>query len=327
MGLPFLLVRHGSAAVPLLVGTGDVPGRLVGVDVVGLRVFDFEPGDAIAAVSVSPAAIYWGMEAQWARAAAPLRLASEASVRRFAPKGYRFAPMPSQLFADAPIITGYGEVRPALMRHRQEMPSIDTIRLSALFAVSTVRTSIEEAERSFDCFVELYERGGRQMEQVSVDDIRGCFRGLQNTKAKVFSEVAAYAPTIRKAIESGLKDRKLRRHLATETDLPTGLSLAKLSFTLALLGHDCVCLDARLLARMFDAKRRVEVEGSWGKTAAGRVSELSLRRYEAVEDSFLTGNPFYRASDPIGRARAQWLSWESVGGAAATHSVWLRVVS
>jgi hypothetical protein len=68
------------------------------------------------------------------------------------------------------------------------------------------------------------------------------------------------------------------------------------------------------------------VESGWGKSGS-RVSDLSLRRYEKVEESFLSGNPFYRAGDPVGRARAQWMSWESVGGKAATHSVWLKVVS
>lgn len=57
-----------------------------------------------------------------------------------------------------------------------------------------------------------------------------------------------------------------------------------------------------------------------------RVSELSLQRYEAVEDAFLAGNRYYRAADPIGRARAQWMAWESVGGKGATHSVWLNIV-
>ena len=63
----------------------------------------------------------------------------------------------------------------------------------------------------------------------------------------MFSEVAAYAPVIQQAIKSGLRHRDLRRHLVRETDLPTGLGVTKVSFTLALLGHDCVCLDGRLL--------------------------------------------------------------------------------
>ena len=63
------------------------------------------------------------------------------------------------------------------------------------------------------------------------------------------------------------------------------------------------------------------------RAAISHVTELGLKRYEQVENSFLARNPFYDPSDPIGRARAQWMSWESVGGKAATHSVWLNVVT
>jgi hypothetical protein len=112
-----------------------------------------------------------------------------------------------------------------------------------------------------------------------------------------------------------------------ETDLPVGLGVTKMSFTLALLGQDCVCLDARLLVRMFGSRdKATDVESGWGKSGS-HVSELSLTRYEKVEDAFLKGNPMYDAKDPIGRARCQWMSWESVGGQAAKHSVWLSVVS
>ena len=171
----------------------------------------------------------------------------------------------------------------------------------------------------------LYEARGRELPDIA--DIRNCFRGLQNTKSRMFHEVAEYAPVIQDAIVAGLRDRELRRFLVRETSLPAGLGVAKTSFTLALLGHDCVCLDARILGRIFGSvKKGVEVEGGWGKTGK-RVSELSLRRYEQVEDAFLAQNPFYDPGDPIGRARAQWMSWESVGKQAATHSVWLNVVT
>jgi hypothetical protein len=263
--------------------------------------------------------VFWGVDAEWAEI--ELRRAAEASPKRagrFAPRGQRFDPtiVPE---------SGFTAVETTLLRHRGMVPTIDTIRLSGLFAVSTVRTSIEQAEKSFNCFVELYEQHARQLP--TIPEIRGCFRGLQNSKSKMFSEVAGYAPIIQDGISRGLKDRALRRHLVRETDLPTGLGVSKASFTLALLGHDTVCLDARILVRMFGTRdKATEVEGGWGKSGH-RVSELALKRYEAVEDAFLSRNPFYRPEDPIGRARAQWMSWESVGGEAATHSVWMKVVS
>jgi hypothetical protein len=217
-------------------------------------------------------------------------------------------------------VTGYPEVRAQLLKHRAETPSIETIRLSAIFAGSTIMVGIEQAEKAFSCIADLFRQRGRQFP--TLEEIRGCILsiGLLEMRSRMYSEVAAWAPAAQSAIQRGLKDNALREFLVLSTDLPTGLSLAKVSFTLALLGHDCICLDARLLQRMYGAKGR-EVAKGWGKGG-----KLGLARYEAVEAAFLAGNPFYRVDDPIGRARAQWMSWEEVGGAAASHAVWLGVV-
>lgn len=245
------------------------------------------------------------------------------AIPRYAPRGYRFQPLEK----GSELWTGYPVVRRVLERHRSEIPSLDTVRLSGIFAVSTVRTSIDQAERSFDCFADLYARRGSK-DLPDLEAIKRCFRGLQNDKTEYFVEVAEYAPTILEAMSRGLRDRELRKVLATETRLPKGLGLAKLSFTLALLGQDTICLDSRLMERMFGAlEKRLKVEAGWRKNDAGRITEIGLKRYEKVEDAFLSGNPLYDPSDPIGRARAQWQSWESVGGEPATHSVWLRVVA
>jgi hypothetical protein len=322
MTLPFILLRSGPDVLPLFAGLDQ--GTLVGLTVPGGDTFPFELADVLGAVSADPAAVYWGLALQWAEVAH--RQAAEAVQRWPAAEAARRAPAYAargHLFDPVLDMTGFPE--DTLLRHRTSVPSLDTIRLSGLFAVSTVRTSIEQAEKSFNCFVALYEERGRALPDI--EDIRRCFRGLQNSKSRMFHEVAAYAPVIREGILRGLQDRELRRWLVRETDLPVGLGVTKMSFTLALLGHDCVCLDARLLGRMFGSREKAtEVESGWGKTGA-HVSELSLRRYEKVEEAFLRGNPFYRTDDPIGRARAQWMSWESVGGQAAKHSVWLRVVS
>jgi hypothetical protein len=311
--LPFVVARDAHDDLPLFVGMED--HELVGISVPGGESFTIEPEEVIAAVSADPAAVYWGLEVDWVEAR--LRRAAEA---RHAPS-YR----PRGALFDTRDLPLSGFPSETLLRHRAMVPTVDTIRLSSLFAVSTVRTSIEEAERSFNCFVELYKARGRELPEVA--DIRNCFRGLQNTKSRMFHEVAEYAPVIQDAIAADLRDRDLRRFLVRKTDLPAGLGVTKMSFTLALLGHDCVCLDARLLNRMFGSpKGALEVESGWGKTGR-RVSELSLRRYEKVENAFLAKNPFYDAGSPIGRARAQWMSWESVGRQAATHSVWLNVVT
>ena len=314
MTLPFVVARDARDDAPLFVGIES--GDLVGISVPGGESFTLEPQDVIAAVSGDPAAVFWGLEVDWVEAY--LRKVAEA---RHAP----LLPPPRGPFRPArPAAVGLpvGHAPPS------PSPGARASTPSACpdsFAVSTVRTSIEQAEKSFNCFVELYQARGRELPDIA--DIKNCFRGLQNTKSRMFYEVAEYAPVIQDAIVAGLRDRELRRFLVRETDLPVGLGVTKMSFTLALLGHDCVCLDARLLGRMFgSAQKGVEVENGWGKTGK-HVSELSLRRYEKAEDAFLAQNPFYDAADPIGRARAQWMSWESVGKQAATHSVWLNVVS
>lgn len=252
------------------------------------------------------------------RLAAPKKRAG-----RFQPRGQLFAPLP------AGMVSGYPIARPTLQAFRQTVPSEDVVRLSALFAVSTIRVRIEAAEESFECFAERYESARGRASFPSIEQIRACFGTLKNTKARQFSEVSAYAPVIHSALRQGMRDRQLRHHLAVQTDLPVGLGLAKLSFTLLLLGQDIMCLDTRILSRMFGSVQKAEdVEKGWEKRGK-RVSELGLARYEAVEESFLSGNRFYDPRDPIGRARAQWMSWEPLGHppVPATHSVWLKVVT
>ena len=321
--LPFVLIQ----GIPALAGL-DESGQLIGLTIPDVDMAPFDADEVMGFVSIDPAAVYWGasmrvVQAALQQAAAPAREAPKRA-GRFKPRGHLFQPLPEGM------VSGYPLVRPSLERFRAEIPSEDVVRLSSLFAISTIRVRIEMAEASFECFVDFYDKARVRNAFPSVDDIRSCFGTLKNTKTKQFSAVSEYAPVIREAMQSGLRDRELRRYLSTETVLPVGLGLAKLSFTLLLLGQDCLCLDTRILVRMFGSvKKSEDIQGGWGKTAKGHISTLGLDRYEAVEDSFLDGNRFYDRSDPIGRGRAQWISWEPLGRppAPATHSVWLDVVT
>jgi hypothetical protein len=274
---------------------------------------------------MDPAAVYFGVHldaAQPARKAAAPRKFDPRKVGRYQPMGHLFHPLP------AGMVSGYVGARPVIEKLRAEIPHELAIRYSALFAVSTIRMTIERAEQSFDCFVKLAD-AEKKRAFPTIASIRNCFDGLRNVKARQFKGIAEYAPIMRAEMEkTGLKDRALRKHLAQNTDLPIGLGLAKLSFTLLLLGHDCMCMDTRILVRMFGTWEEAErVQSGWGKTPKGRISDLSLARYEAVEDSFLTGNRFYDPKDPIGRAAAQWLAWEPLAEppVPAPHTVWLKV--
>lgn len=246
---------------------------------------------------------------------------------RYGPQGIKFTPIaPKRLGGDLNV-TGYPEVRPTLLKHREHPPTVETIRLSMIFAMSTIRVRIEEAENRFRCILDLWgDKPGAPIEPWDEMQLMECFRGLQNAMADYMIGASDYAPTIHNAIaKRKLRDRELRRHLALETKLPKGLGMAKLSFTLALMGQDAVCLDTRIMERMF-GDEALKVEKRWGKRADGTLSDTQVDHYERVEDAFLDRNPFYRQNDPIGRARAQWMSWESVGEQAATHSTWLDVV-
>jgi|HubBroStandDraft_2_1064218.scaffolds.fasta_scaffold00001_109 hypothetical protein len=245
---------------------------------------------------------------------------------RYAPQGAKFTPIET-LATGEPFVTGYTEVRPQLMKHRDRVPSVETIRLCSIFAISTIRVQIDVAERRFDCLKELWgDRPGAEFEPWDLEAVKSCFQGMQNGMGDTVLNVSAWAPTVHNAIgKKKLKDRELRRYLAVENKLPHGLGLAKVSFTLALLGQDTVCLDSRLLDRMFGSDAN-KVGKTWNKRPDGTLSEEHLKAYEAAEDAFLKGNKFYEPKDVVGRARAQWMSWETVGGKPAAHHSWLDVV-
>lgn len=319
--LPFLLVGDG---VPVLAGQGE-GGELIGFDLVNERLLSFELEDVIGAVSIDPAAVFYGLDLSWARAP---RMAAENPVRplpRFAPRGYKFLPLPKG------GVTGFPTRR--LQLHRREVPSVETIRLSTVFAGMTIGVSIKQAEKAFGCIADIFVGRGRRFAPLGT--ILDCIYslGYHRIRKALYEESAGWAPIVQDAIRNGLRDRELRRYLLLQTDVPTGLSIAKTSFTLMLLGHDVVCLDVRILQCMF-GKRADEMAGKW-KVPTDR----SIKLYERVEDAFLKGNRFYNPRNPLGKARAQWMSWESVGSGkprrtwcrhptveTERHQVWLDVV-
>ncbi len=115
----------------------------------------------------------------------------------------------------------------------------------------------------------------------------------------------------------GLSLAVCRRALSVDRALPTGMSLAKLSFTLALVGNNCGCLDARVLAWAYGSPQKVDEAAKYltTKTVSGRVSEERYERYRAAERKILTATPYYDPKDPVGLARAQWMLWEQMGKA------------
>lgn len=314
---PTLLVLGNGGPhsyLPVLAGI-DQGGGLLGYDpVADVILEDWTAADVVGLVNLDPAAVYFGVAAEGPQA--ELRIA--ANRRRYAPRGQLFLPLPEG------ELSGFPVAEKAIRRHRMSTPDVDTVRVCALFAINTVRIRIEGAERQFECFGDLYRRHGRELPPLT--ELRSCFQGLQNTRSRMFAEVAAYAPTIQEALSRGYRDRELRHLLATDTEMPNGLGLAKLSFTLALLGQDTICIDGRLLGTMFtDKKDRAHFEKVTSKRE-GAFSQKAVDAYEALENAFLAGNPHYDPNDPIGRARCQWQSWEAVGGKGSAHETWMALL-
>jgi hypothetical protein len=320
VSLPFAMVRHGRDDVPVLLGL-DRARNMAGLDLVDGRFLALDPGDVGTIMDTDPAAVYFGVQLAWALAA-PMPLAAEAVVIPMrAELGRKFEPLLTTDPFSVPV-SGFDEVRAQLLRHRAEVPSVETIRLTAIFAGLTVGVGIAQAEKGFRCLVDLFQH---TKGEPPIEKVRDCIwsLGYHRIRERLYSEAPRWAPVCQEAIRNGLKDRELREHLFLHTDLPAGLSLAKLSFVLALLGHNLVCLDVRILDRMFGPGMASRYSGMWDTK-----TQLSLARYERTEDAFLRGNPFYRPNDPVGRARAQWMSWESAGAPARveTHATWLNVV-
>ena len=249
--------------------------------------------------------------------------AREARVYKLKPRGQLFHPVEG-------LVSGYPMVRAQLLRHRAEVPTVDTIRASAVFAGGSIMVGTAQAEKSFACIEKKFYAAGNKF--VPLAEIKECIAslGLHKIRQGLYVESGPWAQVIQNAMRGGMRDRELRRYALFHTSLPPTLSITKVSFTLALLGQNLVCLDTRLLTRMFksDQTKIKEVERSFS-----HGNMLSLARYEALEDAFLAGNAFYDPSDPIGRARAQWQAWEaspSRPGEApkpATHAPWLRLVT
>lgn len=288
---------------------GFIDSQLCGIGFDDGSLFSLQEEDVIGVANDDPAATFVGVQL---RVGFTGQLAAaERRVRPIKPRGELFVPPDG-------FVSGYPQARPVIEAFRSQVPHLDAIRHSAVFAGMTIRTGIETAERAYECLVEQYRKSGGFP---PVEEIRGCIRqlGFPKLREPMYREIQAWSFVCQQAIQRGLRDRELRRYLFLEMQMPRGISLAKLSFTLALLGQNLVCLDARLIGKM-------RIKDDWGNGN----TKLNLARYERAEDAFLKGNPNYDPADPLGAARAQWISWEASPGRGravkpTSHSVWLDI--
>ena len=186
----------------------------------------------------------------------------------------------------------------------------------ALFAITSIRTTAKAQERVWPEIDKWIAKGDTD----AVDELVQIMRplGVQNNRAKAFEKckqaVAAYEEGMRKFGDHG---PALRDWLVSHPDLKNaGLSNAKVSFTLELLGYsDVGCIDARVIQHMTGCNAKVagELAGRLGTNGELYAEfEHALRRSQSFKES----DP-----EPIRLGMAQWRMWDAEGGSDTTHKV------
>ena len=255
------------------------------------------------------------------------------------PRGHRFQWTPEKPRG----MSAFPEVKQVLMRQRAEVPSLETIRMAAIFAGLTVHAGTDEAEDTFTRVIGRFKAMHGAMPPVEmIQEVIGSH--LPAARLRMYETALPWSTIVQDAMKRGVRDRELRKFLWTEVapeDQVENIGLAKMSFALMLMGQNLCCLDTWILGTMFakdpfdpeDPQKaairrrkvgdRVSKQWSWARAKSGR--EMGLRRYEQVEDALLKGNPFHDPSDPLFRSQTQWTAWEWALGVPAYHRPWLEI--
>jgi hypothetical protein len=271
------------------------------------------------------------------------------------------------------------------IRRWREGVAVDwrTVALSAIFARNSIQRSIEEAEMLFrifgptirDALVRGKPPTAKQLQRFKGIANTRAVRRLQKGKRKgeySWDDIPAYvsifewAPWVaEQANASPSYDRSFRDMVAIEW-LPRGIGLAKLSFTMMLMGRDAACLDTRMQRYFFgqydeqeedasfdvaelDALAKQEEEEfykgvrakeperarwmdktkarSTAKGARG-ATRTALNAYVEMEDR-LGATPYFDPDWFMPFAKAQWMLWETLGRTAGTanHSALWEVIT
>jgi hypothetical protein len=222
------------------------------------------------------------------------------------------------------FVSGYANyARPAAMYWREHGVGSQPLLAAGVFSLSSIQVGIDRALILFSLLtphVVMDELPSRQELSKIVKQSRAGFDSPETGRPAWYAEYDAYRYAIVDLIAQGLRDDELRRVLATQVDMPLGLGLAKLSFTLALVGNNLGCIDARILEYAFTEKTRKRFNNAIKKPGR-RYSKKAYNAYRSAEKRIFENTPFYDPDDPVALARSQWLLWESLGPETArTHS-------
>lgn len=294
-----------------------------------LRVYDFGVDQVLAVRSQDIVAVGDSAPARVAFAPMlsveeiPLRMAANAKVL---PLRRKREAVPTN------FVSGYDVyARPSAIFWRKHGVGTQPALAAGIFALSSIRTNIMTTLKLFSMLTPhvLLDELPHIDELVQIVDESGAgFRSTKTGRPAWFAGFYGYRHDIVEAINNGLRDDALRKLLATVVDMPLGLGLAKLSFTLALLGNNLGCLDGRIIGYAFTSATRKRFEKALTKKG-DRYSEKAYDTYRSAELRILRNNPFYDPDDPVGLARAQWMLWESLGPESArrhTHEEMFRAV-
>jgi len=232
-----------------------------------------------------------------------------------------------------------------------------TVALGAIFARNSIQRPIEEAERLFRTFGPRIRDALLRDKPPSEAQLLQ-FKGIKDTRAvrlrkkgkrrgeyawddiPSYLDIFEWAPWVASQAQSRDYSRGFRNNIAIEW-APRGLGLAKISFTMMLIGRDAACLDTRIQRHIFGEyeeetgdtsfqfgaleeeeaggeeeapvkltgtpeRRQFErrVSARSGAKGARGVTRLALDTYRGLEDK-LRGTEFFDEKWPMPFARAQ----------------------
>lgn len=231
---------------------------------------------------------------------------------------------------DDQMVSGYPLAWERVRRWR-EGAALDwrTVALVGVFCLTTVQRPIETAESAYRSFGPVLLRALEEGRPPNASQVEIMLRaaevgGLERNLSRNIVGMIDYAPWLAEQLLASRDYSRGFRNRVALKHVPRGLSLAKLSFLVSILGRDAACFDARLYTAFFKGDREAikRVQKSVQKSSKGTVTEVALQRYKKLEDK-LKATPYYDKDWPMPYAQAQWRMWESLGGETAEHgSLW-----
>jgi hypothetical protein len=216
------------------------------------------------------------------------------------------------------FVTGYPIAYERVRFWREGLvPDWRTVALIMAFCIATAGTRTTSAHKYYAMFApvlrDLFEEGA----EPTPGQLRRLpgFRslGLAALRSKGIAELPEYSTWLVEQMEDSNDYTRRFRNMIAREPVPAGLGLAKLTFSLALLGRDGACLDRRILYQWLGKEKGIKAREQFeSKTAEGSFSALTLGRYNKLEER-LRGGRWWDPAWPMPYAKAQWTMWESLG--------------